>query len=276
MATTKRSLVEVQALKEELTKMDYPLLKAKLTELGVAHVWKGGVKKSAIVQAALKALEEKENEDPADSTTDASKTEESKDGESEDTEEDEEEVEDETPALPFGEIKITADKLDLFPSLAEAGFNIGDILVNEEGKPWYKKEDSKPEETDESYENSEEGTKGISTRKTIEEADAEIKALNGDVEEEESEDDEDEVDPNGDTGSEDQDDEEDEVDSFEKTVAQDEKEVIDESKFSLEEIQENIDITNGLIPQSIPSTKIILLHKLEALEAAKERKLSAK
>jgi hypothetical protein len=260
-----RSLVEVQALKEELTNLEYKDLKARLVELGVAHVWKGGVKKSALVQSALQALEEKDNEV---ANTKVPAVEDSKDDESQDDESEEEdeieEEEDEAPVLPKGELKVTEGLLDLFPGLSASGFNVGDTIVNDGENPIYKKEN------EESFEDSEDGTKGIVSNLSPEEADKIIKDLNGGKEYSENLND-------GESEEEDEDNnEEDEIDSFEKTVAQDTKQHIDESKFTLEEIQENIDITEGLIKQSIPSTRIILLHKLEALQGAKERKESSK
>lgn len=255
MAT--RSLVEVSALKAELEGTDYKDLKARFIELGIESSWKNGVKKAAVIQLGLQALEIQELASievkeatvvkPTDNATPGDLLEEE---ESEDNEEE---------ALEDGEYEIDEEALVEYPQLIELGISVGDTLVIVEGV-WSKKEvEENPE------------TAGITTKKSPEEADAEIKALNGGKEYSENLNDEDQ-----DNSEEEESEEEEEIiDSFEKTVEQKEKEVIDESKFTLEEIQENIDITEGLIPQSIPSTRIILLHKLEALQAAHARKLSA-
>lgn len=255
MAT--RSLVEVSALKAELERTDYKDLKARFIELGIESSWKNGVKKAAVIQLGLQALEIQElasievKEVAVVETTDnATPGDLLEEEESEDSGEE---------ALEDGEYEIDEEALVEYPQLIELGISVGDTLVIVEGV-WSKKEVE---------ENSE--TAGITTKKSPEEADAEIKALNGGKKYSENLNDE-----NQDSSEEEEESEEEEtIDSFEKTVEQKEKEVVDESKFTLEEIRENIDITEGLIPQSIPSTRIILLHKLEALQAAHARKLSA-
>lgn len=261
MAT--RTLVEVAALKAELEKTDYKDLKVKFIELGIESAWKNGVKKAAVIQLGLQALEIQElasievKEEtvvkPTDNTGASLEEEESEDNEEE--------------VLEDGEYELDEDAFVEYPQLIEMGFAVGDTLVVEAGKPWSKKEDEEDFQTKGPIDDSE--TVGIVGNLTTEEADKLIKGLNGGEEYNEN--------LNEDDSDEDNEDEEEDekIDSFEKTVSESGVVKIDESKFTLEEIQENIDITEGLIPQSIPSTRIILLHKLEALQAAHARKLSA-
>lgn len=202
---SKRTLVEVAELKAELTAMEYPALKAKLKELGVSEVFKGGVKKSTIIQNALRALEELENKEELDEAPGVAVTEEEISEEQEETEEEEEqeETEEEEEEESVDDIEVDSPE----------------IVIQKPGSKQETSQDEEQEETD-------------------------------DEEEEE----------------------EGEIDSFEKTVSENKVEKIDETKFTLEELLENEEITNCLIPQSIPSTRIILLNKLQAIQEAIQRK----
>lgn len=203
---SKRTLAEVAELKAELTAMEYPTLKAKLKELGVSEVFKGGVKKSTIIQNALRALEELENKEELEVTT-TEEIEETSEEVSEETSEEEEETSEEEEE-------------------EEEEENVDDIEVDSP-EIVIQKSDSKQE-------------------------------ISQDEGEQEDTDDEEE--------------EESEIDSFEKTVSENKIEKIDETKFTLEELLENEEITNCLIPQSIPSTRVILLNKLQAIQEAIQRK----
>lgn len=113
-------------IKAELENLNYADLKAKFIELGIGFVFKAGVKKSVLIQSAMKALEfiEEETEISAEETEKKASTEEDEDQEE----------------LPEGEYEIDEEALVEYPKLVQMGFTVGDTLVVEVGKPWSKKE----------------------------------------------------------------------------------------------------------------------------------------
>lgn len=270
-------VIDPVGLREELKVLTLDKLKEKYVEYGIEDLWKNGTNKAIAVDIAVKAITEKnsapaEEEKPEDQnlTQDAEST----DSSIEDNEED---------YIEPGEYEVDQDTLDEYPALVDQGFNVGDTLVVEEGKPWYKKEVEEP------YSESEEGTKNIGTQKSIEDADAEIKGDNANIKEGDITDLNDDpskgpwkevdgkllkdagesVDPNQQPIVEE---DEEEILDGNEVVKEYVPEVIDESLFTGEDILENIEICQANLKDALPATRITLLRKIEALEAALERK----
>lgn len=141
--------------------------------------------------------------------------------------------------IPVGEYDVDEETLIEFPELIELGFSIGDVLVHEEGKAFFIKEVE------------------AEVIETIKVEDAEVLVPVEEetvlVEEEIEEDEEEILDGN-------------------EVVKEYEPEVIDESKYTEEELLENIEICNANCRQALPSTRTTLLRKVDALELALERK----
>lgn len=177
--------VDVVGLREKLSKLTLDELKEEYTVLGIASAWKNGVNKAIAVDKAIslfvKIQETEIGEGPIEQT------------------------------IPFGEFDVDQDLLDELPQLSVEGFNIGDVLVHEEGKPFYKKE-VVPAITEE-----------LETEK--------VETITGYV-----------------------------------------PEVIDETRFSEEELESNINICVANCSQALPDTRIALLRKIEALQLALIRK----
>ena len=164
--------------------------------------------------------------------------------------------EEEVETIPEGEYDVDQDLLDEFPELSEQGFNIGDVLVVVEGESYSKK----PVEQVKSDLDESDGTADIGTRKTIELVDKEIKEANKDIVKEDSkEEDSKEEDSK-------------EEDSKEEDSKEYVPEVIDEKKYSIEELEENIELCQANCSQALPATKVFLLRKIDALTLALERK----
>lgn len=284
--------IDIVGLRERLSKLTYDKLKEEAEVLGVSEVWKGGVNKQTAVENIIKAYVAKtvkENstkieEVPASEVPGA---------------------EPETPVnsneeIPEGEYDVDEETLIEFPALIEMGFSIGDVLVVEEGKPWSKKEVVLEKEVINSFEeyltsnlrrqsyidnpsfpsqelleerlskvndadrskweeyvrvNNLDLVNGI-TREKINE---ELSNLNGGPAPVEEKGEEKPV-------------EEIEVEDEQEETGEYVPEVIDESKFTEEELQENIDICQANCNQALPATRIFLLRKIDALQLALERK----
>lgn len=229
-------------IKAELEALAYAELKTKFAELGIESVWKAGVKKSVLIQSAMKALEEVS--EPIAEEIPAEEIEEEESEEEEIPAEEIEVIEEEiltdqkadSEELPEGEYELDEEAFVEYPKLVQIGFVVGDILVVEAGKPWSKKEIEKSpieDEEDKSQtvaldpEDEEEGEEET-IEETIEEAIAEAIA--------------------------------------------EEIEIIDEDKYTEAEILENIEIVECNMVQAIPTTRNFLLKKLDALQKALGRK----
>jgi len=259
-------------IKAELEALTYAELKAKFAELGIESVWKAGVKKSVLIQSAMKALEEApepiaeeipaEEIEEEESEEEEIPAEEIEEEESEEEEipaeeiEEEESEEEEIPAeeievveekiltdqkadseeLPEGEYELDEEAFVEYPKLVQMGFVVGDTLVVEAGKPWSKKEIEKEEE---SYTHT-----------------LEVDLNKGEIYAE---------------GPVDLDDEEAE-EEVEEIAPAEEVEVIDEDKYTEAEILENIELVQCNMIQAIPTTRNLLLRKLDALQKALDRK----
>lgn len=230
MSTEVKTPVDIVGLREELSKLTYDKLKEKAEELGVISVWKNGVNKQTAVENILKAYVEKNTvETPSVDETPVETTEES-------------------GTFPEGEWDIDEATLVEYPELVEKGFSVGDVLVVEAGKPWFKKDFS--EEIT--------GTEGIVSTLTSEEADKIIKEANG-------------GENLGDSTVENL---ENSVEVVEEEVVSEEyvPEIIDETLYSEEDLVGNIEICQANTYQALPETRIKLLRKIEALSLALERK----
>ena len=122
MSTEVKTPIDIVGLREEFSKLTYDKLKEKAEELGVISVWKNGVNKQTAVENILKAYVEKNTvETPSVDETPVETTEES-------------------GTFPEGEWDIDEATLVEYPELVEKGFSVGDVLVVEAGKPWFKKD----------------------------------------------------------------------------------------------------------------------------------------
>lgn len=228
--------IDVVGLREKLSKLTSEKLREEFISMDIEAAWKGGMNKAALVEKGIAAYVEKNTEVV-------------------DTEEEEG-----AETIPEGEYEVDQDLLDEFPGLVEVGFNLGDILISEEGKPYSKKEergegltvgehnidqellDEYPKLIDEGYILGD----TIVVTETFSYSKKVVK--NTKV-----------VDPIV-------------VEKPLEVEGEYIPEIIDETKFSVEEIQENIDICFANCSQAIPSTKIFLLRKIDALTLALERK----
>lgn len=242
MSTEVKAPIDIVGLRERLSKVTYDNLKVEAETLGVPEVWKGGVNKQTMVEKIIKAYVAKtESESTVVEETQVSEPEAIVEPSLEEQ-------------IPVGEYDVDEETLDEFPGLVELGFNVGDVLVVEEGKPFYKKEveeiivDS-PEELKIKPEDPAFGTEGIVSHLTPEEADELIKKENGGIEYNENL-----------------------SENSEEVIGEYVPEVINETLFTEEELQENIDICTANCSQALPQTKIFLLRKIDALQAALERK----
>lgn len=277
--------IDVVGLREILSGLTLDELKAKFIELGIESAWKNGANKQTAIEKGIKAyvaLKESEavkpaEEKPVDPSAVTGAVPKTPAVETEDQNPEEE--------FPAGEYDIDEETLIDYPHLIEMGFSIGDVLVVEEGKPYYKKDDS-------------EGTDGIVSKLTPEEADALIKKENGGKEYSEdlingvprSQVNEELAKLNGgqDAIKAEQDllKETEEQNPLvktdesisetevvgEKVVGEYEPEVIDETLYSEEDLLENINICTANCNQALPETRIKLLRKIDALQAALDRK----
>jgi hypothetical protein len=268
--------IDIVGLRERLKGLKLDELEQAYTDLGIADVWKKGANKALAVETAIKAVVERQSVQEKEEVIQPTPVVEK------------EEVSDETGSedeVPEGEYEVDQDVLDEYPHLVEMGFNIGDTLVVESGKPWSKKVDVEDIKVIDPIDE----TAGIVTEKTIEEADELIKGLNNGIEFNESlskEDLEDLVNGvprktvdaelaalNGGTPH---DIVKEEV--FEPQIPVKEvigeyvPEVIDETLYTEEELEENIEICTANCNQAIPETRIFLLRKIDALTLALERK----
>lgn len=274
-------VIDPVGLREGLKDLTLVQLKEKYVEYGIEDLWKNGTNKAIAVDIAVKAITEKPSKDAGAEKPESESSESQDDGQEDTGSEDE---------IEPGEYEVDQDTLDEYPALVEQGFNIGDILVIEEGKPWYKKED-------------------VVRERSIEEVDADIKEQNANIKPEDITDPTD-IPANG--PHKERNLSKDAVDSetingvsretinseladlnggaveseYVPAVEEDEEEildgnevvkeyvpeVIDESKFTEEEFLENIEICQANLKDALPQTRITLLRKLEALEAALERK----
>lgn len=152
--------------------------------------------------------------------------------------------------IPVGEYDVDEETLIEFPELIELGFSIGDVLVHEESKPFFIKEIE---------------AKVVETIK-VEDAEVLVPVLEETVLV---------VEPKSQIpveGEEEIEEEGEEILDGNEVVKEYEPEVIDESKYTEEELLENIEICNANCRQALPSTRITLLRKVDALELALERK----
>jgi len=255
MSTENVAPIDIVGLREKLSKLTYDKLKEEATALGVESVWKGGVNKQTAVENIIKAYVAKtELENPVKPTEEITVIE---------SEEKIDTPEESIEEIPEGEYDIDEDTLIEYPVLIEMGFAIGDVLIVEVGKPWSKKDLS-------------DGTDGISTTKTIEEVDKEIKDLNGGKEYDENllQDSINTKPPVDETDEEDEEEKPIEEIEVEEEVETGEyvPEVIDESKYSIEDLEENIQICQANCYQALPATRIHLLRKIDALQLALDRK----
>lgn len=236
MSTEVKTPIDIVGLREEFSKLTYDKLKEKAEELGVVSVWKNGVNKQTAVENILKAYVEKTavDETPVETTQGSG-------------------------IFPEGEWDIDEDTLVEYPELVEKGFSVGDVLVVEAGKPWFKK-DLGEEIT---------GTEGIVSTLTLEEADKIIKEANGGVEFSE-----DVVISQENLGDSTVENPENSVEVVEEEVVSEEyvPEIIDETLYSEEDLVENIEICQANTYQALPETRTKLLRKIEALSLALERK----
>jgi hypothetical protein len=266
--------IDIVGLRERLKGLTLDKLEEAYTELGISNVWKKGANKALAVETAIKTVVERQSVQEEEEPTPVEK---------EEVVSDEAGSEDE---VPEGEYEVDQETLNDYPQLVEMGFNIGDILVVEERKPWSKKVDVEGIEVIDPIDE----TAGISTKLSPEEAEELIKGLNNGIEFNESlsrEDLEDLVNgiprkivdaelaalnggiphdivkeetPTNETIVE------------EEVVTEYQPEVIDETLYTEEEIDENIVICQANCNQAIPETRIFLLRKIDALELALERK----
>jgi len=257
MSTPENKSINFEDLKKELTALSFADLKEEFITLRIEHVWKGGVKKEVLINAGIEALKEaQENQ----------KVEETKNPETQNSVEGDVRKE---GVIEFqfqeGETVLEQRHFDLIPGLEGAGFSIGDTLISEAGKPLFKKVDVEAAEellNDERLQKVIERAKelGIETEGLDEDdlyeaiLDAETllqpESLEPVVEDEDQE----------------------EIENIEVEAEVVEEIVIDETLFTEEEIQENIEIVQANLHQAIPSTRIFLLRKADALEAALQRK----
>ena len=206
--------IDVVGLREQLSVLKLDELKEKFEELGIADHWKNGMNKQSLVEKGISAYVELKNQE----------------------EESPLEERDLTVEIPEGEYEIDSETLDEYPELAKLGFSIGDILVHEEGKPFYKKVVT--------VENLEVQNPVVVTEEekltqVIEEEEETTTKLNEDGEE---------------------------------FIQEYVPEVIDETLYTEEEILENIEICQANCHQALPDTRLTLLRKIDALKLALERK----
>lgn len=251
METQISTPIDIVGLREQLSKLTLDNLKIQFEKLGIIDHWKNGMNKQSLVEKGIAAYVELQGSKKPVETTEVSRN--------------------LVVEIPVGEYDVDEETLIEFPELIELGFSIGDVLVHEEGKAFFIKgveaeviETIKVEDAEvlvpEGNENPNLRTEGITTKKTIEEVDSEIKKLNKSVPVfEETVSVEEEVD-------------EEEILDGNEVVKEYEPEVIDESKYTEEELLENIEICNANCRQALPSTRITLLRKVDALELALERK----
>lgn len=152
------------------------------------------------------------------------------------------EEESNTEEIPVGEWEVDQELLDEFPSLTIAGFNVGDVLVVEAGQPFKKRVDDVEEIEDPAL---------LEDPITKIENDLKPETL-ADL-------------PKPGADSEDE-------DLEVETEALVEEDRIDETKFTLKDIEENLTITKANLRQALPATRNFLLKKLDSLERALERK----
>lgn len=291
MSTEVKAPIDVVGLREELQKLTLDQLKNKFIGLGIESVYKNGANKQALIEKGITAYVELQKTISETLVIDPVVVK---------PEELQGVVVIET--IPEGEYDIDEETLIDYPVLVERGFAIGDVLVVDSEGNWTNgsidvvegiETKNTPEDLNVSEPESPNfGTEGISTRKTIEEADAEIKKLNSTeettigtnkggehIELSKVKVNEELANLNGgsapiETLVEDLD-----VDNTPEETTRDSEvsgeyvpEVIDETLYSEEDLVENIQICTANCSQAIPSTRIFLLRKIDALEAALERK----
>jgi len=277
MSTKSNTPIDIVGLREKLSKLTYDKLKAEAEVLGVISIWKNGINKQTAVENVIKAYVEKvELENSIIPVQEI-----------------------ETPVvsieeIPEGEYDVDEDTLIEYPVLIEMGFSIGDVLIVEIGKPWSKKEVinsfeeyltsdlrrqsyidnpnfpnqelleerlSKVNDADKSswleyiQVNGLDFINGVSRNQINEE----LANLNGGPAPVKKEDEEKPV-------------EEIEVEDEQVETGEYVPEVIDESKFTEEELLENIEICQANCNQALQATRIFLLRKIDALQLALERK----
>src|SRR5690606_39876 len=114
----------------ELEALTYAELKTKFAELGIESVWKAGVKKSILIQSAMKALEEAPEPIAEEIEEEESEEEEIP---AEEIEVIEEEILTDQKAdseeLPEGEYELDEEAFVEYPKLVQMGFVVGDTLV---------------------------------------------------------------------------------------------------------------------------------------------------
>lgn len=271
MSTQSKTPIDIVGLREKLSHLTYDKLKAEAEVLGVISIWKNGINKQTAVENVIKAYVAKVELENSTKPVEVVPEEE------EGTEFPVDSIEE----IPEGEYDVDEDTLIEYPVLIEMGFAIGDVLVVETGKPWSKKEVvlekgvinsfeeylasdlrrqsyidnpnfpnqelleerlSKVNDADKSKWREYIQENGLDLVKAVpgEQINEELANLNVEKEQEE-------------TG---------------EYVP----EVIDESKFTEEELQENIEICQANCNQALPATRIFLLRKIDALQLALERK----
>lgn len=266
MNTLENQSVNLEDLKKELLGLPFPELREKFNELDIASVWKGGVKKEVLINAGIEVLKERQENPVSEKPIVEDIVEEPV------TQEPAVEKED---VIEFrfqeGETVLEEMHFTLVPGLKDIGFELGDTLISEPGKPFFKKVDL---ESAEELLNQERLQKVVERAKELgieteglEEDDLYEAILDAetllDIELQKGGPVDDEENPLVKT---------EEVEDLEVEAEVVEIEVIDETKFTEEEILENIEITQANLSQAIPATRIFLLRKADALEAALSRK----
>lgn len=206
--------IDVVGLREQLSVLKLDELKEKFEELGISDHWKNGMNKQSLVEKGIAAYVELKNQEEESSL----------------------EERDLTVEIPEGEYEIDTETLDEYPELVKLGFTIGDILVHEEGKPFYKKEvieEIKGEVLTEALKNLEVQTPVVVTEENTTQV----------------------------------------TDEEEEFIQEYVPEVIDEKLYTEEEILENIELCEANCHQALPETRLTLLRKIDALKLALERKL---
>lgn len=242
MSPKSNTPIDVVGLREKLSHLTYDKLKAEAEVLGVISIWKNGINKQTAVENVIKAYVAKVELENSTKPVEVVSEEE------EGTEFPVDSIEE----IPEGEYDVDEDTLIEYPVLIEMGFSIGDILVVEIGRPWSKKEveyNGSPDDREDDLIN------GVPRS----EINKELANLNGGLAPVEKTDEEkkpiEEIEV------------EEEVETGEYVP-----EIIDESKYSIEELEENIQICQANCYQSLPATRIHLLRKIDALQLALDRK----
>lgn len=242
-------VIDTNVLRQELSVLNYGQLEEKYIELGFKDIWKKGANKQTALEKLIGAIVEKNGvvEDEQEETLESQKP----DAVPEAIEEE---------GIPVGEWDVDEDLLDEFPELVAAGFTIGDVLVHEEGKPFYRKNTELNE--------------SLSSQDTGSEEDVNITVKGFEEEETTEEESEDQklFDKVGFGKSTNTEEEGTEPLKSEEKVYEYEPEVIDETKFSVEELEENLQLCMLNAKQALPSTRITLLRKAEAIQVALDKK----